>query len=101
MIKRFVVLLDSAAEDQDNQFLEWLKEKGVGWWHWLSLSWLIVNSRGDLSAGKIRNKVTEVYGSNTLVIELQGSDDTWAGYGPKRGKRNMFKWLEETWSKLD
>jgi hypothetical protein len=46
MKKKFAVLVDTASDKQDDEFLKWLKEKGAGWWHWLSNSWLIANRRG-------------------------------------------------------
>jgi len=98
MKKRFVVLLDASSDKQDELFLAWLKEKNVGWWHWLTNSWLISNNRGHLTASEIRDKARDIYGCNNFVIELQGTDDTWSGFGPNADKRNMFEWIRDNWS---
>lgn len=100
MKKRFVVLLNSSSKEQNDEFLDWLKEQNTGWWHWLSNSWLISNSRGHLSAQEIRNKLNEIYrGSNNLVLELGEDYDTWSGFGPKGEDKNMFGWIKKNWSK--
>ena len=100
MRKRFIIGLDSTTKEQNEAFLEFVKEHGVGWWHWLGNFWLLADSGGRFSADDVRNKLKETHpGVHTLVIELSEHGDTWAGYGPKSENRNMFKWLRETWSK--
>ena len=98
MKKRFVVMIETSSKEQNDSFLEWIKEERLGWWHWFQNVWLLSNSRGHLSASDIRDKLKEFYGTaNTLVLELRGADDTWSGRGPKNEKRNMFKWIKSNW----
>jgi hypothetical protein len=98
MKRRYIVLLDEATKEQDDQLRNYIKENGLGWWHWLSNSWLLSDPRGTLSASEIRDKINEIYdGVHTIVIELYKGGDTWAGFGPKTEKKDMFRWFHETW----
>jgi hypothetical protein len=100
MKKRFIVLVEKSSEEQDHSFLEWAKSEKIGWWHWFQHAWLLSNSRGNLTASAIRDKLCDIYGTaNTLVIELKGTDDTWSGFGPKNENKDMFKWIKDTWRK--
>ena len=94
-------MLDSATPDQDASFLKWLKGEGIGYWHWLSHCWLLVNNAGHLRASVIRDKAEDIYGRpNLMVLELKGSSesDTWSGLGPKSENHNMFEWIRSNWN---
>lgn len=100
MKKRFVVLLDSSTAEQGKSFQKFIEEKGLGWWHWLGSSWLLVDARGSLTAEKLRDQLKKDFqGVYSLVLELPGdsSNDTWSGYGPKNDNKNMFDWIHKNW----
>lgn len=98
MYKRFIVLLNDSTAEQNDSFLEWIKEEGIGSWHWLSNSWLLATSKGHLSAQDIRDKLMETYpGVHNMVVEISANGDTWSGFGPKGENNNMFKWIHENW----
>lgn len=100
MSKRYIVAVDSSTKEQANAFSEFLKSNGLGWWHWLDNFWLIVDTRDQFSASKIRDKLGETHPRvHNLVIELNEYGDTWSGLGPSSAKRNMFTWIKETWGK--
>jgi hypothetical protein len=102
MKKRFVVLIESSTKEQNEIFLNWIKSEGVGWFYWFQNAWLLTNIRGHLSASDIRDQVGHAYGqANTIVLELQGGNDTWAGFGPNTEKRDMFKWINANWNSGD
>ena len=102
MRKRFVVVIERSTESQNNALLDWIKAEGLGWWHWFQNAWLLSNNKGHLDCERIRDKLMEIYGSaNNLVIEMGGSGDSWAAYGPSNEKKSMFTWLRDTWSKID
>jgi len=102
MSKRYIVGLDSSTEEQDDAFLQFINDNGLGWWHWLNNFWLITDSSGKFSAGEIRDELNESHPSvEKLVIELSDSGDTWSGFGPKSEDQNMFTWLRKTWSKYN
>lgn len=98
MKKRFVVALDSSNKSQNDSFVEYIKDKGYGWWHWIDNFWLLTDSSGNLTAAKLRTDLGEIYpGVHKLVLELRGNDDDWAGFGPNSEKKNMFSWLKSNW----
>ena len=98
MKKRYIVCIDNSNKEQDESFIAYIKEYGLGWWHWLSNVWLIVDKNGKLSAGEIRDKLRLIYvGEHTMVIEMRANGDTWAGFGPKSDDKNMFEWMKKNW----
>lgn len=100
MKKRFIVMLQDSTKESSDAFLGKIKEWNISWWHWLPTSWLLSDQTGKLSADIIRDTVNEVFGCHNMVIEIRDDGtDTWAGFGPKGEKRNMFNWMQETWTK--
>lgn len=100
MKKRFVVLIESSSEEQNNSFLSWIRQERLGWWHWFQDAWLLSDPTGDQTAISVRDKVWECFpGSNTLVIELGEGEGTWSGFGPKSEKKDMFSWIRKNWRK--
>lgn len=98
MTKRFIVLLGSTTKAQNQEFVSFLSENHLGWWHYFSDSWLLISKLGKISSEEIRDKVKEIYpGVNNLVLEFYSEGDTWAGFGPSNEKQNMFKWLHKNW----
>ena len=86
-MRRFIVLLDSATPEHDKEFKKWVKERGFGYWHWLSQSWLLTSTDRYVTASDVRDKVMEIYDEcrRLLVLELRGTGhDTWSGFGPKK-----------------
>ena len=102
MKKRYIVLLNSSVEEKDKEFLSFIKEHKLFWWHWLINSWLLIDSDGNLSTAQIRDKIKSIYGKDedgyNLVIELKQQGE-WAGFGPISKNRNMFTWIHKNWIK--
>jgi hypothetical protein len=97
--KRFVVALDSHTSAQDVKFKEYVSKAGYGWWYWIDGFWLLVDISGMLSAEQLRKDLSEIYpGVRLMVLEINGSTDTWAGFGPSGVDKNMFTWLKENWN---
>lgn len=100
MRKRFIILMNPASTEKNDLLMQWIKDEGLGWWHWFQGSWLLSNSKGHLTATIVRDKLVEIFGpDHSLVMELRGKDDTWAGYGPSSPEKSMFKWIREAWRK--
>lgn len=98
MKKRFAVALDSYTDVQNKEFKAYIKDNGYGWWHWINGFWLLVDSTGELTAKKLRDDLGVIYpGVHKLILELNGDDDTWSGYGPRTGDKDMFSWLNKNW----
>lgn len=98
MKKRYIVNVSGITTAQeDEKFSAFLNEKKVGWWHWLTNAWLVVDSLEAVDAKSLRDKAIETYkGKNNLVLEVTGGG-TWFGYGPTSPDRDMFKWIKENW----
>jgi len=99
MKKRFVVAVESSTSEQSAALVEFFEERGVGWWHYLPNLWLISDSNGKLDASEIRDELRLLIpGEHSLVLEFRADGDTWAGFGPKSERRNMFKWIRGNWT---
>ena len=100
MMKRFIVLLNDSSEDKNKQFLSFIKDHKLAWWHWLINSWLLIDYSANISAAEIRDNVKSTYGEevHSLVMELKEPGE-WAGRGPMSEDKNMFKWIEDYWYK--
>ena len=100
MKKRFVVCYsDNIPKEKEMHFIQFIKDNKLGWWHWISNMWLLVDSSGQMTASILRDKICKLYSENrVMVIELDGDRDTWAGFGPTQPK-NMFDWIKQNWGK--
>ena len=97
--KKFIVALDKSSKEQNQIFVQFCKEKKVGYWHWLSNLWLITTTSEEFSAKWLRSKLREIYPNiHLMVFEISKEGDTWAGFGPNSEDRNMFNWLKTTWN---
>lgn len=98
MKKRFVVSINDSEDEQERKFIDFLRENGLSWWHWLANTWLVVDAKGKFSASDFRDTVKEVFkNEHVLVIEMREDGDTWSGFGPNTENRNMFRWLKTNW----
>ncbi len=100
MKKRFIICINKSTKEQENNFVKFINNEKVGWWHWLSNTWLISDSNGKTSASYWRDNVTAIFDQeHVLVFELGNDRDTWSGFGPTSGDNNMFKWIKDHWRK--
>ncbi|SRR6266705_5348567 len=100
MKKRFVLALDQASQEQQEDFRKYVIGAGLNWWHWIPGLWLLIDYRGQWTAELLRNKATQFYpGATIFIVELGENVDTWAGFGPSTGDQNMFPWLFDNWKK--
>jgi hypothetical protein len=99
MKKRFIVAVDSATAEQDEAFREYVRVNRLGWWHWLSHLWLLVDPTGSQTASRLTDVLLGIYpGVSTLVLELREDSPGvfsghWSGYGPASEEGNMFAWI--------
>lgn len=100
MKHRYIVCINNSTKEQEEKFVNYIKANGLGWWHWVSNVWLIVDNGGKLSAPLIRDELKSIFESEyNLVIELREKSEGWAGFGPKSENKDMFKWLRDNWKK--
>ena len=98
MKKKFIVAVDDPTAEQKKKISEFFKGN-YGWWHWIDGFWMVTDPSGELTATKIRDKIGELApNTRCMVLEVKDSG-SWAGYGPSKESKNMFKWIRETWFK--
>jgi hypothetical protein len=99
MRKRYLVAVDGLDKADEKQFIEFLREKGIGWWHWIPGFWMLVDPSGEDSRDAIRDYLHEMPSTTRgLVFDVE-EQSFWSGFGPETTKSNMFKWLSSTWKK--
>lgn len=100
MKKRYIVCVNNSTKEQDEKFVEFIKSKNLGWWHWLNNTWLLVDDSGILTAADIRDSARDIFTPEyNIVIEIGQTTDTWSGFGIKTEDKNMFAWLHKNWKK--
>ena len=98
MKKKFIVLIDTESENQAILFREFLDKKGLGWWHWLSNSWLVADLNGTFTIKTLMDEVQKAFPNVNCLVTEGGSDGTWVGYGPANEESsNFFPWLKKSW----
>nr|WP_321357328.1 hypothetical protein [uncultured Draconibacterium sp.] len=98
MEKRYIVCIDDSTEEQDENFIKYIKSKEFAWWHYLKNTWLLIDTNGKSNVTDIRDKVKECFDNKyNMIFQMKEGEGTWAGFGPKGEKRNMFNWLKNNW----
>jgi hypothetical protein len=83
MKRRFAVAVENMTLTEDTAFVEWIRTKNLGWWHWIPGFWLITTKSGGVSTEDIRNQLRKITGrKDIMVLEIQ-KPMTWSGYGPR------------------
>lgn len=102
MRKKFIIGLDKNDGNLDKKFVEYINGFGAGYWHWFSDLWLIDDTKGNLSMILIRDKLKELKPKiYTMVFEIPGECNQWAGLAPTGEGKNYFKWMHENWDKIN
>ena len=78
-----------------------MQQRGYGYWHWLSNTWLVVAADSTTPA-EMYGLTQESYPSVFFLVNEVGNDrvNSWMGFGPNTEQRNMFEWLQQEWPKL-
>ena len=89
--KLFIVSVDANATTvQKNAFTAFLRNdnKGLGFWHHTSNEWVIHDIEGQLTAVRLRDKISELMGSTEcLVMQVRPLD--WA----VKAQKSAHQWL--------
>ncbi len=97
MKRRFIISINGEiTKKNSNAFTNYLKENGMGWWHWLSNTWLVIDKNDKVDSKILRDKARDIFRAHNLVIEVK--DGKWAGFGPKSENKDMFDWIKRNWS---
>ncbi|WP_316238599.1 hypothetical protein [Bradyrhizobium sp. SZCCHNR1015] len=91
----FIVATNDLTKDQERAFIQFARENGASWWHYLKNLWLL-DTPENLTIEAIRDQIMEEIapGVNVLVFELTG-EASWAGFGPDSENRSMFRWIQK------
>ena len=96
MIKRFIVVVDNAAdprrEMRRERFIGYAKGKGMSWWNQIPPLWLLTDTTGKMTASQLDDDAFDIFKTACIAIELKG-DASWAGHGPEE----MFQWMRNEW----
>ena len=96
MRNRYVInITGEISKDKNQAFLQYIRDNNLAWWHWLSNTWLIVDTQSKTDLITLRDKTKEVFEADNLIIQVDKGN--WAGFGPNNEDRNMFIWLKENW----
>lgn len=98
MKRRFIAAVSGLNKEDQNKFIEFLRQRGLGWWHWIDDLWLITSRRDEISAKDIRDYLRDLASSTRCIVIEIPEDKTWAGFGPAKPPRDMFEWIRNTWS---
>lgn len=96
MRNRYIVnITGEISKEKSQAFLQYIKDNNLYWWHWLSNTWLIVDTQSKIDLTSLRDKTKEIFKADNLIIRVDQGN--WAGFGPNGENRNMFTWLKENW----
>jgi hypothetical protein len=93
MARRFIVGTDTLSKVEEDQFIAFIKEQNVAWWHWLPNFWLIKDSMNKVSAGALADALP----GRCLVMEIYEDIDWMARGGQNAAGKKFWDWLQKTW----
>jgi hypothetical protein len=98
MKKRFIVCHQPGTKDQDDAFKNWLNSREVGWWHWISGSWVVIDLSGALTVDEIRDNVQASYVDKYCMV-FEHDSNRYAGAGPNDDaqRKRMGDWIANNW----
>ena len=100
MKRRFVVGVDGETQQDVDKIVQFARDNGIGWYHWIDNFWLFTSRSESITAGTIRDELRSLVRDKHLVV-LQVENVTWATFGPKKmekGGKNISLWIRQTWS---
>lgn len=97
MSRFFALSHDTLTPEQEKELAKVLDPEI--WWHWLPNSWLIKDTRDELTATAIRDKFRSVNRAVRCMV-VQVEPIQWAGATrPDAKGRSMTKWIQDHWEK--
>ena len=96
--RRFVVGIDQETSEDTSSFIEYIRQQGFGWWHWIDNFWLLTTRDTQVRTTTLRNKLKEITGGKTVIV-MEVKSTKWATYGPsgEGDSPNISKWLNSNW----
>jgi hypothetical protein len=98
MKNRLVMGVDALTKEQEKEFVEYLRGRKCGWWHWIDNFWLITTTASDFLPSEIRDELVRIAPEVRVLVLNINDPKIWMGQGPQSEERNMFTWLQKTWN---
>ena len=96
MKRRFIVIINDASNtEQDVVTAHFRGVPGIGFWHWFSDVWLIVDTTNKLNAENLRNRLNELLPNSHKIVINAENVNNWAAYG----RTENFQWFRDEWDK--
>lgn len=89
MKQRFIVMVDSLTREQELDLRARFGNAGVGWWHWVRGTWLLVDRENKLDLAKIYHVLREIAGDRDCLAMRVTEETAWIGYGPAGGQGHV------------
>ena len=97
MKRRFIIGVSGLNKEDQDKFVEFLRQNGMGWWHWIGDFWLLTARKEEISASMIRDFLNEQNSPRRCIVFEVDEDKTWAGFGPNKAPQDMFDWIKNSW----
>lgn len=99
-MKKIAVTVTGLTADEEKQFIEFLQERDLKWWHWIGDLW-IVQSLDDnkKSLQEIRTFLRERRNSERGFICTISDDSSWVGFAERDKLDEIFDWVKKNWRK--
>jgi hypothetical protein len=93
MTRRYAVAVEGMTKQQEEEFIAYLREERMPWWHWIENVWLLVDRRDTITASAIRDKLRDIAHPHRCLV-MQVEPKSWSGV---RDDEKMFNWLKLVW----
>lgn len=95
MRKRFIILANHPSplvlKMGKSAITAYLRDSGMGWWHWFPSVWLVSTSRSEITVQDLCEKIKEIAPLlHHLEFEVTGNPP-WTGFSNKK----HFAWILE------
>jgi hypothetical protein len=96
MRRHFIIVVNDATAEQQNAVTNhFTNRNGIGYWHWYSDMWLLIDSTNFWNAETLRDKLNELLPANHKFVCEVRYPANWAAFG----NPDTFPWLHNEWSK--
>jgi hypothetical protein len=97
MKRRFIVAVSGLDKGDQDAFVKFIREKSMGWWHWIDDVWLLTDRTESVTTTEIRDHLKALNSSRRCMVFEVPEDKTWSGFGPNKPPQDMFHWIKNTW----
>lgn len=93
-MKKFIILADGLTAEQQNAITRFIQDRGWGFWHWHTNTWLLAGLPDDWTPRRLQVDLEESLKLQTSMIIMSISDPiTFFGRAPEEA----WPWLQQRW----